>query len=158
MLVRHKGFTGKHKIADHWEVHPYQVISQHEAGIPVFLIQSCGKDGKQRTLHQNMLFPLNLTIESDIQSKFPEEASVKDETDLHKSNNDVNDSDRESFEEQPIYQRPLTRSHAKTLMKANLLMMNHFELNSDDNTPEPVKWSIRNIIPRLITTLHQLFR
>ena len=158
MLVRHKGFTGKHKITDHWEVHPYQVISQHEAGIPVFLIQSCGKDGKQRTLHWNMLFPLNLTIESDIQSKFPEEASVKDETDLHKSNNDVNDSDRESFEEQPIYQGPLTHSCVKTLMKANLLMTNHFELNSDDNTPEPVKWSIRNIIPRLITTLRQFFR
>ena len=119
---------------------------------------SCGKDGKQIPVHQNMLFPLNLTIESDIQSKFPEEASVKDETDLHKSNNDVNDSDRESFAEQPVYQGPLTRSHVKTLMKANLLMMNHFELNSDDNTLEPVKWGIRNIIPRLITTLHQLFR
>ena len=105
-----------------------------------------------------MLFPLNLTIESDIQSKFPEEDSVKDETDLHKFKNDVNDSDREFFVEQPIYQGPLTCSHVKTLMKANLLMMNHFELNSDDNTSEPVKWNIRNIIPRLITTLCQLFR
>lgn len=51
ILVRRKGFTGKHKIADCWELKPYQVISQHEADIPVFLVESCGKDGKQKTLH-----------------------------------------------------------------------------------------------------------
>ena len=44
VLVWKKGFTGKHKIADRWEIHPYQVISKHEDGIPMFLGESCGKD------------------------------------------------------------------------------------------------------------------
>ena len=156
VLVRRKGFTGKHKIADHWEVHPYQVISQHEAGIPVFQIQSCGKDGKRRTLHRNMLFPLNLTIESDLHSSFHEDKSVKDIADLHKDDSDVNVSDEESLTEQPIYQGPLTRSRAKTLMKANWLMLNHFDL-VEECTLEP-KTGFKYYISKLVSTFRQLFR
>ena len=83
-----------------------------------------------------MLFPLNLTIESDLHSSFHEDKSVKDIADLHKDNSDVNVSVEESLTEQPIYQGPLTRSRAKTLMKVNWLMLNHFDL-VEECTLEP---------------------
>ena len=40
VLVAKKGFTGKHKIVDRWELHPYSVISKHEVDVPVFLVES----------------------------------------------------------------------------------------------------------------------
>ena len=51
VLVRKKAFTGKHKISDCWEVDPYRVLSQPGDGLPVFKVQSCGKDKKERVLH-----------------------------------------------------------------------------------------------------------
>ena len=36
-----------------------------------------------------------------------------------------------SLEEKPVHQGPITHSHTKALMKANLLMSEHFGINSD---------------------------
>ena len=104
-------------------MHPYQVISKHEDGVPVFLVESCGKDEKQRTLHQNMLFPLSHNIESDSEQNFDENVEFIENTDPQLI---VEDSDRESLEEEPTYQGPMTHSHMQLLMKANLLMRVHF--------------------------------
>ena len=123
VLVRRKGFTGKHKIADHWELQPYQVISQCEVDISVFLVESCGKDGKQRTPHWNMFFPLNVTIESDHERNFDETDGVIETADPQQL---AEASDGESLEEEPTYQGPMTQSHMEALMKANLVMMLHF--------------------------------
>ena len=57
MLVKKKGFTSKHKIADKWETEPYEVISQRSDGLPVYTVVM--NDG-ERTLHHNMLFLLAL--------------------------------------------------------------------------------------------------
>ena len=65
VLVRRKGFTGKHKVADRWEKDYYEVISQKSGGIPVFVIKSLGKDGRERTLHRNMLYPLSFQVRSE---------------------------------------------------------------------------------------------
>ena len=99
------------------------MISQHEADIPVFLVESCGKDGKQKTLHQNMLFPLSVTIESDCGRNFDENDRVIETADLQQL---AEVSDRESLEEEPTYQGPMTQSHTQALMKANLAIMIHF--------------------------------
>ena len=123
VLVCKKGFTGKHKIRDRWELHSYWVISKHEVDIPVFLVESCGKDGKQKVLHRNMLFPLNNKIESDHKQISDEIVEFIEQTDSQLS---VEDSDRESLEEEPTYQGPMTQSHMQALMKANLVMMIHF--------------------------------
>ena len=36
----------------------------------------------------------------------------------------------ESLEEQPVLQGPMTRSHTKVLMKANLVMSDHFDIDN----------------------------
>ena len=57
VLVKGKGFTSKHKIADKWEFGPYKIVSQCFDGLPVCTVTS---NDRERTLHHNMLFPLGL--------------------------------------------------------------------------------------------------
>lgn len=57
VLVRKLAFDGKHKISDRWEEGSYQVISQPNIDIPVFVVKS-EVDGRQRTLHRNHLLPI----------------------------------------------------------------------------------------------------
>lgn len=59
ILVKIVSFTGKHKIADKWESEPYLVLSQPNPDIPVYRVQREAKSGKVRTLHRNLLLPLN---------------------------------------------------------------------------------------------------
>ena len=121
-MVRQKGFTGKHKIADRWEKDYYEVISQKPNGIPVFVIRSLGKDKRERTLHRNMLYPLSFQVRSE-----PEQ---HDDVDYESLVEDQSESVDNSLEDQPIQQGPMTRSHTKALMKANLLMSEHFGIDN----------------------------
>ena len=57
VLVRRKGLTSKHKIADKWESEPYEIVSQHSDGLPVYTVM---RNDRERTLHHNMLFLLGL--------------------------------------------------------------------------------------------------
>ena len=59
VLVRVKAFGADHKIADRWEQIPYEVVDQIDKG-PVYKVRTIqGPDStKVRTLHRNMLFPL----------------------------------------------------------------------------------------------------
>ena len=57
VLVKKKGFTSKHKIADKWETEPYKIVSQQSDGLPVYTV---ARNDRERTLHHNMLFPLGL--------------------------------------------------------------------------------------------------
>ena len=57
VLVRRKGFTSKHKIADKWESEPYEIVSRCSDGLPVYTVM---RNDRERTLHHNMLFPLGL--------------------------------------------------------------------------------------------------
>ena len=57
VLVRRKGFTLKHKIADKWESEPYEIVSQCSDGLPVYTTM---RNDIERMLHPKMLFPLGL--------------------------------------------------------------------------------------------------
>ena len=57
VLVKNKGFTSKHKIADKWESEPYEIVSQCSDGLPVYTVM---RNDRERILHHNMLFPLGL--------------------------------------------------------------------------------------------------
>ena len=57
VLVKKRGFTSKHKIADKWETGPYEVVSQRSDGLPVYTVV---RNDREKTLHHNMLFPLAL--------------------------------------------------------------------------------------------------
>ena len=123
VLVRQKGFTGKHKVADRWEKDYYEVISQKSSGIPVFVIKSLGKDGRERTLHRNILYPLSFQVRSE-----PEQHLDVDHESLVGNQSGSVDN---SLEEQPVLQGPITHSRTQALMKANLLMSEHFDIDSE---------------------------
>lgn len=58
VLVRILAFTGKHKIADRWERDVYEVVSQPNPDVPVYIVRKENKTGRQRTLHRNQLLPV----------------------------------------------------------------------------------------------------
>lgn len=59
VLVRNVGLKSPQKLANRWEDHPYIVKEQAITGISVFEVQNDGAPGKTRTLHRNMLLPIN---------------------------------------------------------------------------------------------------
>ena len=120
-MVRQKGFTGKHKVADKWEKDYYEVISQKPNGIPVFVIKSLGKDKRKRTLHRNMLYPLSFQVQS--------EHEQHDDVDHESLVGDQLESVDDYLEDQPIQQGPMTHSHTKAL-KVNLLMSEYFGIDN----------------------------
>ena len=120
-MVRQKGFPEKHKVVDWWEKDYYEVISQKPNGIPVFVIKSLGKDKMERTLHRNMLYPLSFQIQT--------EHDQHDDVDHESLVGDQLESVDDSLEDHPIQQGPMTYSHTKALMKANLLMSEHFGID-----------------------------
>ena len=59
VLVRNTGVRGKCKLANRWEDLAYIVIEQPNLEIPVYRVKQEGKRPKTRTLHRNMLLPIN---------------------------------------------------------------------------------------------------
>ena len=66
-LVKIVAYDGTHKIADKWESFPYIVLSQPNPDIPVYRVQREDGVGKIRTLHRNLLLPINFIPEERVQ-------------------------------------------------------------------------------------------
>ena len=124
VLVKKKGFTSKHKIADKWETEPYEIVSQCSDGLPVYTVM---RNDRERTLHRNMLFPLGLR--HDTERILPNLAEFE-----NTENPDLNQVDNFSIDDgeidQLIYEGPQTRSCTRKLMKANCLMADLFDIES----------------------------
>ena len=58
ILVKIVAFDGKHKIADRWEEDPYIVKRQPNPEIPVYIVKKESGQGRERTLHRNLLLPI----------------------------------------------------------------------------------------------------
>ena len=58
VLVKIVAFDGKHKIADRWEEDPYIVQRKPNPDIPVYTVKKENGQGKERTLHRNLLLPI----------------------------------------------------------------------------------------------------
>ena len=72
VLVRIKAFRVGRKITDKWEQQPCVVLEQM-SNQPVFKVKPTGDDGEEniRTLHQNMLFPIQSNWEEPEQESVP---------------------------------------------------------------------------------------
>ena len=72
VLVRIKAFGADRKIADKWEQKPYIVLEQILNQL-VFKVKPIDDDDKSsmRTLHHNMLFPIQSTWEESEQEDVP---------------------------------------------------------------------------------------
>ena len=126
VLVKRKGFVTKHKIADKWETEPYEIISQCSDGL---LFYTVTRNGRERTLHRNMLFPLGLR--RDIESTLPKLAEFENTENPDMDQVD-NFSNGDGEVDQPDYEGPQTRSHTRKLMKANCLMANLFDVETGE--------------------------
>lgn len=111
VLVRNVGLRGKHKLANRWEEKVYQVVSQPNKEIPVFDVRQEGAGRRTRTLHRNLLFPVNFlplpettvhrSSRKDPQGRVtktsgvqPDAAPPEAEIDLDLSGTDEDDEDR----------------------------------------------------------------
>ena len=140
VLVKRKGFVTKHKIADKWETEPYEIVSQCSDSLPVYTVT---RNGRERTLHRNMLFPLALRRDSG--SVLPSLAEFEN-TENPDINQVVNFSNSDGEVGQPAYEGPQTRSRIRKLMKANCLMANLFDVHSDELCDE---------VPEVLTVLDE---
>ena len=126
VLVKKKGFTSKHKIADKWETEPYEIVSQHSDGLPIYTVM---RNDRERTLHRNMLFLLGLR--HDTERILPKLAEFE-----NTENPDLNEVDNFSIDDgevdQPVYEGPQTRSHTRKLMKANCLIADLFDIETSE--------------------------
>ena len=126
VLIKWKGFTLKHKIADNWETEPYEIVSQRSDGLSVYTVM---RNGCERTLHRNILFPLDLRHDSgSILSNLAE----FENTENPESNQVDNFSNDDGEVDQPVYERPQTWSRTRKLMKANTIMANLFDIQSKE--------------------------
>ncbi|XP_033744324.1 uncharacterized protein LOC117330212 [Pecten maximus] len=65
VLVRIMAFEGKHKISDKWEDDEYVVIRQPNPDVPVYVVRKCNGEGKEKTLHRNLLLPIDFLHDTD---------------------------------------------------------------------------------------------
>ena len=133
VLVRRKGFTSKHKIADKWESKPCEIVSQCSDGLPVYTVM---RNDRERTLHHNMLFLLGLRrdiegISDDTGESENSENPVPEQVD----NFPISDGEVD----QPIYEGPQTQIHTRNLMKANILMDQMFDIEGSSITNRPTQ-------------------
>ena len=126
VLVKRKVFTAKHKIADKWETEPYEIVSQCSDGLPVYTVT---RNGRERTLHRNMLFLLGLRC--DIESTLPKlvEFGNTENPDMGQVDNFSN---KDGEVDQPVYEGPQTWRRTRKLMKANCLMANLFDIETGE--------------------------
>ena len=149
VLVKKKGFTSKHKIADKWETEPYEIVSQCSDGLPIYTVM---RNDRERTLHRNMLFPLGLQRDTErILPKLAEFENMEN-PDLNQVGNFLID---DGEVDQPVYEGPQTWSHIRKLMKANCLIADLFDIKTgkicDDVSdvvviPEVNDKSIRDLV------------
>ena len=59
VLVRKVGFTTTHNISDKWDSDVYIVLPQSNPDLPVYKVQREFNQGQKKTLHRNMLLPVN---------------------------------------------------------------------------------------------------
>ena len=64
VLVKNVGLTGKHKLANKWNSDPYVVTRRISPDMPVYVVASEDDKGKIRTLHRNLLLPVEYLNEA----------------------------------------------------------------------------------------------
>jgi hypothetical protein len=82
VLIRNVSLRGKQKLADRWEHHPYVVIRQPNADIPVYEVKREGdRYKKTKILHRNLLLPfISIRNIDDIQTDVIEDTQLDDQT------------------------------------------------------------------------------
>ena len=111
VLVKNVTIRGKNKLANVWEDPVYQVVEQPNKDIPVFVVKREDGKGNKRTLHRNLLLPVNfLPVASDVKSdtrshvRKPREPVMRSET-AEDESSEGDDSDEEEEDRYPLRSR-----------------------------------------------------
>ena len=92
--------------------------------LPVYKVQLVGENSKIRILQRNLLFPLTMRNDSDEKQQNLEEGEPR-LTNSEEENNASSDEDVNNYEG-PITRSKTKRTENASLLKANILMSNHF--------------------------------
>lgn len=77
VLIRNVGLKGKQKLADKWAKDPYIVVDHPDTSIPVFVVRKESGNGRERTLHRNMLLPFSfIPVSSEIKNSLLPDVNV----------------------------------------------------------------------------------
>ena len=85
VLVRNVNIRGKQKLADLYEENIYHVLDQPDKNIAVFKVQREDKKGSIRTLHRNLLLPVNYLPVKKLTTETPSKKHHKIVTRLEKN-------------------------------------------------------------------------
>ena len=105
VLVRNVRIRGKQKLANTWETPVFIVLDQPDDQIPVFVVKQEDGKGAKRTLHRNLLMPVNfLPLPPEATLKKPQSSKKKpppvEATDHF---TDVSDSQSDSDDQEDRY-------------------------------------------------------
>ena len=138
VLVRKMAFRGKHKLSDRWENEVYVVIKKR-SNLPVYTIKRENGQGKERTLHRNLLlpcdcFPLVDHIASDPK---PPQVIRQRETpdDVEEVIDDFHQDASVEFSEIPAIVVPLSQRRDTGLNVEAVEFVPQSEMRNSDVTP-----------------------
>ena len=97
VLATNLGLRGKQKLADKWTETIYEVKSQPNTDIPVYVVSPVGDDKHTCTLHRNLLLPINSVPldKPEKSSKKTVDSSVSDDTFISSSESESDSLDSE---------------------------------------------------------------
>ena len=82
--MRRVHFEGKHKLVDRWNHRPFIVTEIPQEGSPVYIIKPEDGIGTKKTVHRNLLMPINGISLQNLDSDFPPESTSR-KTRSHKT-------------------------------------------------------------------------
>lgn len=115
VLLKNVGIRGKHKLANAWEDPVYVVMEQQDGDIPVFVVKREDGKGPKKTVHRNLLLPVNfLPLDPKCQSRKPAVQQKKQEEPTDSQSDSDVQSDSTDSEEEARY---ILRSRLNPLAK-----------------------------------------
>jgi hypothetical protein len=114
VLIRRVHFEGRHKLVDRWDSRPYVVSDIPQDGSPVYVVRPEDGKGTKKTLHRNLLLPVNgLSLQNSFTdiSKTDISREFKKSKKQNPVSNIESDSESSSSSGSDTYIIPQRRSH-----------------------------------------------
>ena len=107
VLVKNVSIRGKNKLANTWKEDVYSVVEQPNPEVPVFVVCKENNKKARRTLHRNLLLPVNFlpleTGPADEKMTVKKVAPKKDQVPVPRSSSSDSESDSDSDTRQERY-------------------------------------------------------
>ena len=150
VLVKNVGIRGKQKLANAWEDPVYTVLEQKDEKIPVFVVKREDGRGAKKTVHRNLLLPVNflplqITKKTVAAQEKPPSASTSPVLSHHSDESDLqSESSADSDAEEGAYflrsrLNPLTPSFIPRATSVDQGQDRSQEIEEDHPIEQPVE-------------------